>query len=140
MEILRLKMKGFKNKEIAALVNRTEISVAQIVNDPLARVELAKMHKQRGQMVMEAIDELDSLTPHAVNVYREVLDSEEAYTNQKLKVAGEVLDRAGAGKTQRIETRSVSYQLSGTEVQEIRNRAMEKKRLLAQGEMEVVNE
>lgn len=106
-EIMRLKLKGLSNKEIAIIVGVTPQNVSDVMNSPQVKAEMEKLSDRRDSIAVEVQSDLVELAPEAVALYRDILsgkgDGADATLKEKLKVADSVLDRTGFGKVQKVE-------------------------------------
>lgn len=102
-EMIRLKVQGLKNKEIAEVLGVTPENVHQVLNSSLCREHIEALQAARDEAVADAQIELAQLLPKAVEHYRDVLE-DRADPAAKTKVAGEVLDRTGLGKVTKVES------------------------------------
>jgi DNA-binding CsgD family transcriptional regulator len=101
-EIMRRKLVGQTNKQIAEEMGLSQNRVSVIVNSPLFKLELERMMQQADEQVFDAMSKLRELQPDAVNVLHESMHQHE-YPHLRLKAAIQVLDRTGINSPKQIQ-------------------------------------
>jgi len=101
-EIMRRKLVGQSNKQIAEELGLSQNRVSVITNSPLFKLELERMMQQADDQLFDAMGKLRELQPDAVNVLHESMHQHE-YPHLRLKAAIQVLDRTGINSPKQIQ-------------------------------------
>jgi DNA-binding CsgD family transcriptional regulator len=101
-EIMRRKLLGQSNKQIAEELCLSQNRVSVITNSPLFKLELERMMQQADDQVFDAMGKLRELQPDAVNVLHESMNQHE-FPHLRLKAAIQVLDRTGINSPKQIQ-------------------------------------
>jgi predicted transcriptional regulator len=124
-EIINLAAQGFKNVEIAEILNVTPTCVSQTLNSELGQVKLSEIRFGRDEEAKKNSAKIRVLVSKAINVYHEIFDNENgtATTEERRKVADKVmLELSGLRVPTRIQSQSVSTILTKKELEEFKNR------------------
>jgi DNA-binding CsgD family transcriptional regulator len=101
-EIMRRKLIGQSNKQIAEELGLSQSRVSIIVSSPLFKLELERMMQQADDQVFDAMSKLRELQPGAVSVLHESMNQHE-FPHLRLKAAIQVLDRTGVNSPKQIQ-------------------------------------
>jgi hypothetical protein len=122
-EMVRLKLLGTSNEEIADRLGLSTSHVSHVINTPMVKAELLRLSGERNDEFVRTKERLDSLMPEAVETMKKILGEEPETTDGKrlkFQVARDVLDRRGPMK--RTET-TTSNVLTIEDIREVRQRA-----------------
>ncbi len=126
-KILELCLRGFTNKQIADYLGMSAMQISNVINSPSFQHELAIRRSQLETMSNESIvDSLDDVTRfirdgarQAVQRLVNCVDSPDE--SIALRASQDVLDRAGYPRVSRVESRSMSVNLSSADAELIRD-------------------
>ncbi len=94
-EIIRRASLGYKMTEISKELNIAYITVWKTLQTPLAKERLEIIRGARDASAGEVMNQFKSLSPIALEVYKEAILDGNISMKDRIKAAGEVLDRAG---------------------------------------------
>ena len=138
-EILRLKMLGEDNKTIASRLGISTVNVSQVLNSQVAVNHMEKLQGIRDEQAVDMNERLVELSTEALAFHEKILRGEgeegkRASISLRSKVAGEIMDRAGFGKTSNVNIKSQNMHVTADDLDEIKKRAEERKRLRVESE------
>jgi len=123
-EIVNLHVLGYKNTEIARILNLTPATVSLTINGTLGKRKVSELRKGRDSEVKLQGEKVRILANKALDFYNDVLENEEGYTTKDKKdVANAVLlELSGL----RAPTKSVNFStvLSREELDEMKQNAL----------------
>lgn len=125
-EVVRLLAMGLKNTEIAEQLGCTAQSISIIANSPVAQARVSELQAERDESVVDVRNQIRSLAPRAIELYREVLEGEHIDIKQRLHAADQILDRGGVPRetSAKIEA-AVSHHITEDSLALIKERAIE---------------
>ena len=126
-EIVNLAVKGFKNVEIAEILNIDPQTVSNTLNSELGKRKLSDMRLESDEETKKISEKIRILTNKALGVYHEIFDDEsgESSLKDKKAVADTVaLDLAGLRAPTRIHSSHVSTVLTKEEIDSFRERGL----------------
>jgi hypothetical protein len=121
-EIMRLKILGWKNSEIAAHLQVTEVTVSNCTNSELAKRQIEVMTGARDKQTTDVLAEIKAMAPKALKVLDEILSSEEAPGRLQKETAFGVIDYI-VPKT--LRTENLHAYLTKEDIDDIKRRAKE---------------
>lgn len=124
-EIINLAVQGWKQTDIAEILNVSEATVSLTLNSELGKRKLAEMRYSRDEDAKKQSEKIRSLTNKAIEVYNEILDNEqgEATLGDRMKVSDTVLlELSGLRAPTKIQSSNISMTLSPTEIEEFKKR------------------
>lgn len=121
-EVARLHCLGFKNKEIAEMLEITTATVVNNLKSPIVQQELARLYALRDDGAIDIAKDIDELLPIAIDTVRDVMVNAEK-EETRLKSAIRVLDMGGHSPVKRILTAHGVFDKD--DLMEIKRRAME---------------
>ena len=127
-EMINLAVRGFKNVEIAEILNKDPQTVSNVLNSELGKAKIADLRYDRDEESKKVGAKIDELTRKALNVYHEIFDDEsgEATLKDKKAVADTVtLELSGLRAPTKIQSSHVSTVLTKDEIEEFKNRGLE---------------
>lgn len=124
-EIINLAVRGFKNTEIASILNITPETVSMTLNSDLGKHKLSELRQARDEEAKVVAEKIRVLTDKALATYHEIFDSDHATMKDKKAVADTVLlELSGLRAPTRIQTHSVHTTLTAEEIAEFKARGM----------------
>lgn len=124
-EIINLAVRGFKNTDIASILNITPESVSVTLNSDLGKHKLSEMRLARDEETKVVSEKIRVLTDKALATYHEIFDSDHATIKDKKDVADTVLlELSGLRAPTKIQTHSVHTTLSAEELEEFKARGL----------------
>jgi predicted transcriptional regulator len=144
-EIVNLRAQGFKENEIAEILNVTPQTVSNTINSTLGEEKLSVIRQERDEDAKKSVEKIRVLKDKALKVYHEVFDEKDENGNliqgitmkDKLDLAKHVMnDLSGMKTPTRIQTQSVI--MTPSELEEFKQRGLETMR--ASGLIAVVEE
>ena len=124
-EIINLAVKGFKQTEIADILNISPQTVSNTLNSELARIKTAELRHGSDEEVKKFTEKVRVLTNKALNVYHEIFDDEsgECTLKDKKSVADTVaLELSGLRAPTKIQSHNITTILTKEEIEEFKNR------------------
>ena len=125
-EIINLAARGFKQTDIAEVLNISEATVSLTLNSELGQKKLAEIRNVRDEDAKKTSEKIRILTNKAIETYHEIFDNEngEASLKDRKDVADTVLlELSGLRAPTRVQTSSVSTVLTAEEIERFKNRA-----------------
>lgn len=122
-EIINLVAKGYKQSDVAEILNISEACVSTTVNSELGQKKLADIRNVRDEEAKKVSEKIRILTNKALATYHEIFDNEDGQATLKDRkdVADTILlELSGLRAPTRIQ--SLSYTLSSEEIEEFKNR------------------
>lgn len=127
-EIVNLAAKGYKNVEIAEILNISPQTVSNTLNSELGQYKLSELRKLRDDEAKKTVEKIRVLTDKALKLYHEVFDDEDGeYSKRdKLRVADTVLlELSGYRAPTKIQSHSVLTTLSPEELESFKKRGLQ---------------
>jgi predicted transcriptional regulator len=127
-EIVNLAAQGFKQVDIARILNIDPQTVSNTLNSQLGEEKLAVIRKSRDEEAKVVSEKIRVLTDKAINVYHEIFDDESGNLSlmNKKEVADTVmLELSGLRVPTRIQSQSSHAFLTSTELDEFKRRGIE---------------
>jgi len=120
-EILGLALGGMSNKDIAAQLGITPVTVSHAVNGELGMKKLSQMRKERDGEFIDVAKKVEELSEKALKIYEEIFDSETISYELKKKTADTVtMDLGGHRAPTVIDSRSVEVTATMDELDEFK--------------------
>lgn len=126
-EIVNLSAKGYKNVEIAEILNITPDTVSNTLNSVLGQHKLSDLRKERDAETKVTLEKVRVLTSKAFALYHQIFDdnSGECSLKDKKNVADTViLELSGLRTPTRIQSHSIHSTLSIEELEEFKKRGI----------------
>lgn len=126
-EIVNLDARGFKQTEIAEILNISPGTVSHTLNSQLGRKKSSEVRYSRDEEVKKVSEKIRVLTNKALKVYHEVFDDEsgECGLKDKMKAADVVLlELSGLRAPTRIQAHHVTTTLTSDELEEFKRRGI----------------
>lgn len=126
-EIINLAVQGWKQTDIAEILNISEATVSLTLNSDLGKKKLADMRYSRDEDAKKQSEKIRVLTNKAIETYNEILDNEggEVTLSDRMKVSDNILlELSGLRAPTKIQTSSVSTVLSAAEIAEFKARGL----------------
>ena len=124
-EICNLAVRGYKQIEIAEILNIHPQTVSNTLNGELASRKLSELRQCRDEEAKKVSEKIRVLTDKALATYHEIFDNEtgEATLKDRKDVADTVLlELSGLRAPTRIQSSNVSMTLSAEEIAEFKRR------------------
>jgi predicted transcriptional regulator len=126
-EIVNLAARGFKQVEIAEILNITPQTVSNTLNSELGKVKLSELRLGRDDEVKKTVEKVRVLTSKALETYHKIFDDEsgESSLRDKKNVADTVLlELSGLRAPTKIQSQHTSFTLSAAELEEFKQRGI----------------
>ena len=126
-EIINLAARGFKQVQIADILNIHEQTVSNTLNSELGQKKLAELRGARDEEAKITIEKIRVLADKALQTYNEIFDNEDGQATLKDRkdVADTVLlELSGLRAPTKIHTSSVSTVLTAEEIENFKNRGL----------------
>ena len=126
-EIVNLAARGFKNTEIAEILNITPQTVSNTLNSELGERKLSELRSDRDEEAKKVQEKIRVLTEKALNTYHEIFDDESGECSLKDKKAAAdtvVLELSGLRAPTKIQSQSLNMHLTNEELEEFKKRGM----------------
>ncbi len=124
-EILRLKLSGLKNTQIAKLLNVTPATVNYTCSSSLGRQKLGLMQSARDSNAIDWTRDINSLLPQCYDAYKDGLRDDQDI-DTRIKVATIVAkDFAGLAAPKRVNATHLHAHLSPDEIEDVKRRGLE---------------
>lgn len=124
-EIARRIALGQKNVRIAEDLNITPVMVSAVRNSPVVKEHTEIMNGAADAHTVDVAQRIQNMAGKALDVLEEILDNKMvASTALKVRAAESILDRSGNSKIQK--TQNLHAHLTSDQLEEIRQRAVEK--------------
>lgn len=126
-EIVNLSARGFKNTEIAEILNITPQTVSNTLNSELGERKLSELREGRDEEAKKVQEKIRVLTEKALNVYHEIFDDESGECSLKDKKAAAdtvALELSGLRAPTRVQSQSVNMHLTSDELEAFKKRGM----------------
>lgn len=127
-EIVNLAARGFKQVEIAEILNINPQTVSNTLNSELGQHKLSDIRAERDEEAKKVGEKIRVLTNKALTIYHEIFDDESG--EMGLKDKGEFAkhflnDMSGLRAPTRIQSHSVSMVMSQDEIREFKERGLQ---------------
>lgn len=127
-EIVNLSARGFKNTEIAQILNLSPVTISNTLNGELGQRKLSEIRLERDNEAKKVSEKIRVLTNKALDVYHEIFDDESGECTLKDKKSAAdtvVLELSGLRAPTRIQSQSMHLQISREELEEFKKRGIE---------------
>ena len=124
-EIVNLSAAGYKNKEIAQILNISPITVSNTLNGKLGQHKLSEIRGDRDREAKKTVEKIRVLTNKALNVYHEIFDNESGKAtlkDQKSVADTVVLELSGLRVPTKVQSHSVHTSLTKDEIESFKER------------------
>ena len=124
-EIVNLSASGYKNKEIAQILNISPVTVSNSLNGKLGQHKLSEIRGDRDIEAKKTVEKIRVLTNKALNVYHEIFDNEGGQAtlkDQKSVADTVVLELSGLRVPTKVQSHSVHTTLTKDEIESFKNR------------------
>ena len=126
-EIINLAAQGWKQTQIAEILNISEATVSLTLNSDLGKKKLAEIRYSRDEDAKKQSAKINALTNKAIETYNEILDNEDGQATlaDRMKVSDSILlELSGLRAPTKIQASSVSMTLSAAEIAEFKQRGI----------------
>jgi predicted transcriptional regulator len=126
-EIVNLSAIGYKNKEIAEILNISPVTVSNTLNGKLGQHKLSEIRQDRDIEAKKTVEKIRVLTNKALNVYHEIFDNEsgESTARDRKAVADTViLELSGLRAPTKVQSLSVHTTLTRDEIESFKERGI----------------
>ena len=127
-EMINLAVRGFKNVEIAEILNKDPQTVSNTLNSELGKVKIAELRYDRDEESKKVGAKIDSLTQKALNIYHEIFDDESGECSLKDKKGAAdtvVLELSGLRAPTKIHSSHISTTLTREEIEAFKTRGIQ---------------
>ena len=127
-EIVNLAARGFKQTEIAEILNINPQTVSNTLNSELGQHKLSEIRLERDEEAKKVSEKIRVLTNKALQVYHEIFDDEsgECTLKDKKGTADTVLlELSGLRAPTRIHSQHISTTLTSEELEEFKRRGIQ---------------
>ena len=126
-EIINLHVRGFKNVEIAKILNIDPMTVSNTVNCELGELKISELRKGRNDEAKQICEKVRVLTDRALNIYHEVFDDESGECTMKDKkdaAKDVVMELSGLRAPTKVQTINASLTLTPEELKSFKDRGL----------------
>lgn len=126
-EIVNLTAQGYKQVEVARILNIDPQTVSNVLNSGLGKYKLSEIRQDRDEETKLVVEKVRVLTEQALNIYQNILDNENGAAtikDQKDVADTVVLELSGLRVPTRIQSNSISTILSAAELEEFKQRGI----------------
>jgi predicted transcriptional regulator len=126
-EIINLAARGFKQCDIAEILNVSEACVSMTLNSDLGQKKLAEIRNIRDEDAKKTSEKIRILTAKAIDTYHEIFDNVngEATIKDRKDVADTVLlELSGLRAPTKIQGSSITAVLTAEEIENFKNRGL----------------
>lgn len=127
-EIVNLAARGYKQTEIAEILNITPQTVSNTLNSDLGQYKLSEIRLERDAEAKKVSEKIRVLTNKALQVYHEIFDdaSGECNLRDKKDVADTVLlELSGLRVPTKVHSQHISATLTAEELEEFKQRGIQ---------------
>lgn len=124
-EIINLAARGFKNTQIAEILNIHPQTVSNTLNSELGERKLSEIRLERDEEAKKVSERIRILTSRALDIYHQIFDDEsgEATLKDKKAVADTVvLELSGLRAPTKIQSQHVNMTLTKDELEAFKKR------------------
>lgn len=126
-EIINLTARGFKQCDIAEILNISEACVSMTVNSDLGQKKLAEIREVRDEDAKKTTEKIRILADKALRTYHEIFDNEDGQATLKDRkdVADTVLlELSGLRAPTKIQSHNIHTTLTAEEIEEFKQRGI----------------
>lgn len=127
-EIINLAAQGFKQAQIAEILNVHPVTVSNTLNSDLGQHKMAELRRLKDEDAKITVEKIRVLRDKALQVYHEVFDDVSGETNlkDKARLADTViLELSGLRVPTKVQSTHVSTTLTVEELKEFKKRGLE---------------
>lgn len=127
-EIINLAARGFKQCDIAEILNISEACVSMTLNSELGRKKLSEIRNVRDEDAKKTSEKIRILTAKALEKYHEIFDNEDgsATLKDQKDVADTVLlELSGLRAPTKFQSSSINMTLSKEDIESFKSRGRE---------------
>jgi DNA-binding MarR family transcriptional regulator len=125
-EIINLDVLGYKQVDIAKILNVTPQTVSNVLNSGLAKEKLVELRAARDGHVKARLEQIRVLTDKAMNVYHEVFDNEMGEFTPKDRVhVADVVALELSGLRVPLKTQSASMIITPQQYEDFKKRGIQ---------------
>ena len=124
-EVINLCARGYKNSEIAQILNISPVTVSNTLNGKLGQHKLSEIRGDRDIEAKKTVEKIRVLTYKALNVYHEIFDNESGAAtikDQKSVADTVVLELSGLRVPTKVQSHSIHTALSKDEIESFKAR------------------
>lgn len=124
-EIINLLARGYKQCDVAEILNISEACVSMTANSELGQKKLADIRNVRDEDAKKTSEKIRILTAKAIETYHEIFDNEDgaATLKDRKDVADTVLlELSGLRAPTKIQSSSINMTLTSEEIEAFKNR------------------
>jgi len=126
-EIVNLSARGYKNVDIAQILNISPVTVSNTLNGKLGQHKLSEIRQERDEETKKTVEKIRVLTDKALNVYHETFDNESgnATLKDRIAVANTItLELSGLRVPTKVQSHSIHTALTKDEIEGFKKRGM----------------
>lgn len=125
-QIIRLKVLGFKNTEIAEKLGVSGVTVSNVLNSKIHQNQLSILQEAANAETVEIAQRIASVAPRAIEVLSKIvdgeIDGERVEAKVRYKAAVDALAIAGYGKVSKVQSENKHMHLTADDVRELLER------------------
>lgn len=125
-EILRLKLAGLKNVDIAKRLNCTEAVVSYTINSTLGRQKLSMMQCMRDESATDFHSQVDELVPQCMEIYQGIIDGSLTKDIKLRKQTADTIvkDLAGKAAPTKFEGHHMHMHMTPEDIEKMKERGL----------------
>ena len=127
-EIINLASRGYKQSDIAEILNISESCVSTTLNSELGQKKLADIRLVRDEDAKKTSEKIRILTAKAIEKYHEIFDNEDGQAtlkDQKDVADTVLLELSGLRSPTKIQSSSINMTLTSEEIEAFKSRGLE---------------
>jgi len=127
-EIVNLAARGFKNTEIADILNISPITVSYTLNSELGAKKLSELRSFRDDEAKRVSEKIRVLTNKALQTYHQIFDDDTGECSLKDKKAAAdtvLLELSGLRVPTKVQSHSIQTTLTKDEIEDLKKRGIQ---------------
>jgi len=127
-EIARLKALGYKNVDIAEMLDISGTMVSMVINSPVVSEKIDQLVAARDAEAVDILTEIRNKAPKALKILGDIVDGDlngvKPSIHLQAKEANNILDRAGYGAVKQVRQMGLVAHLTAEDIDQIKQRAI----------------
>lgn len=125
-EIIGLALQGFKQVEIAEILNIHPATVSNTLNSELGKEKLSDLREKRDEDIVDVSKEIARLSAKALKVYEQIFDTPSGDLELKKKTADTILMEIGGHRAPtKIQSQSLHFHATNKEIEDFKSRGLQ---------------
>ena len=116
---------GYKDTQIAKILEITKATVSNTLNSDLGRDKLSKLRLRRDRETIDVAKRVAELLPEAMNVYEDILQGGKSTKMMKDTADTVVMDIGGYRAPTKVQKESAHIHMTASDLEEFKRRGIE---------------